>query len=409
MDKLCEEILSKGWTEARRAEFLGQHGNLIRRSILYNMRVYLGTIGLEAIGEALSRLQGNPVSHSSQGLSGDSLDLAVNTWQDVWIELYRPKDHLIQKYRDYSEASGSRALSFVEYLKRQVKLRFHENLLNMYDRVAPGLSQKEILDRIVDSKKESTRLSYIHSARELYANQVQTQLRTKFPQLRQMSNVIDYFFEVFIAQEYPDLRYQCANQPAGQMLNTLLTHFSEKDAQEAMSYQRRVHGVKHTFENIDEEDQLEDTSVQDIPVDDESKVYWDQLIRCGEPSPEQIEARLIRLRPDKETVLCWILAQEKQESRDEETKKNLLAFIVYFCSQSGPQRSGRPAFELRPETLSLEVIAGRYFNWEKDICAGIFKKTIKKQRIADQLRERVLSSRYGHLVTNPSSPSWRTK
>jgi hypothetical protein len=133
------------------------------------------------------------------------------------------------------------------------------------------------------------------------------------------------------------------------------------------------------------------------PVGIELDAYWDQLLRCLAPEPDRIEQELIRLRREPDTVLCWACAALKRELEGRQ-RENLLAFVAFFCSQRGPQRSGPRLEDLQPQTLNLEVVAGRYWRWEEDICR-LFGKQIRKDRVMRQIQECLKKSRYRDLVS----------
>lgn len=129
----------------------------------------------------------------------------------------------------------------------------------------------------------------------------------------------------------------------------------------------------------------------------ELDAYWDQLLRCLRPKAERIEQDLIQLSREPATVLCWACAVLKQQLEGQ-SFENLLAFITFFCSQRGRQRSGPPLEDLNPQNLNLEVVAGRYWRWEEDICR-LFGKKIRKDRVISQIQELLKASPYRDLLS----------
>jgi hypothetical protein len=154
--------------------------------------------------------------------------------------------------------------------------------------------------------------------------------------------------------------------------------------------------------NLDElEERLVDTNqaAHQIPSENEAALYWDRLLRCQRPDPSCIEEDLVRLRQEPETVLIWACARLKHtlyRKRKESSLENLLAFMVFFCSQAGPQRSSD--HPLRLDELNYERVAGHYFRWEEDVCRRIFRKRIRKDRPMKQIQSIILESPYRALV-----------
>lgn len=144
-----------------------------------------------------------------------------------------------------------------------------------------------------------------------------------------------------------------------------------------------------------------DTEIEKIPLNDEINYYWDQLIRCLEPEPEQVEV-LVKLQPNEGNVLCWACARLKRGLKRREQRENLVAFIVFYASKRGIGKgggSGGAEVEgLSPENLSLERVVGRDLRWREDICGRIFKKYIRQDRVMEQIRQEILKSDYSYLI-----------
>jgi hypothetical protein len=134
------------------------------------------------------------------------------------------------------------------------------------------------------------------------------------------------------------------------------------------------------------------------PLSVELDIYWDRLLRCLKPEPKHIEQDLIQLSREPATVLCWACAVLKRQLEGG-SLENLRAFIAFFCSQRGRQRSGPPLEGLTPHDLNLEVVAGRYWRWEEDICR-LFGKQIRKDRVMGQIHELLKASPYRDLLSS---------
>lgn len=152
--------------------------------------------------------------------------------------------------------------------------------------------------------------------------------------------------------------------------------------------------------NVDGDvDIREDGEADKIPLNDEVNYYWDQLIRCLEPDPDQVE-ELIKLYPNEGSVLCWACAKMKRRFKRREQKENLIAFIVFYSSKRGVGGTGAPAGSegLDPESLTLERVAGRDLRWREDVCKGIFGKYIRKDRVMEQIKREIMNSEYSYFI-----------
>lgn len=133
------------------------------------------------------------------------------------------------------------------------------------------------------------------------------------------------------------------------------------------------------------EDRLEseaDAAADAIELSDEVDRFWEGLITCDSPDPNDV-ARALAIDERDEHWLCWACSSLKQRLGPS-ARENLIAFVAFFVSQRGPERQDN-ALPQRHE-LSLERLTGRYLRWEADICQRIFGKSIRKDRIVDQIR-----------------------
>ena len=397
-EALLEEILERGWSGKGQREFIRRYGQTIRWSILYYIRMRFGDQNLRAVSDYLLALQEGKCPHSKGGVVGEILDLAADTWQDVINEVFKTKDSLIHKYRRYvADERGS--ISFPHFLSKSVYYKFLDNL-------SPGLSDKEILDRIVDAKREADRQFYINEFRNRYRDRVEDSLRDRYPGLRRINNIMDYFFERFIPQAYPAIRQALGSKTKKAVLDLLLEGFSRDDCQRGSGYTRRVYGgVTEMGTSLPDSDVEEDLGGKDraeaegIPLNNEVNYYWDRLIRCRGPDPEEIERELVRIDPNEGNVLCWACARLKRRFRRKEQRENLRAFITFYCSKRGVGRMHPSAGRLTLEKLTLERVVGRDLRWREDICRGIFRKYIRKDRVMEQIKEEIMNSDYGYLIS----------
>jgi hypothetical protein len=298
---LLDQVREQGWNDSSRREFLQRYGLLIRRSILYHIRRCFGAAQMHALSDHLKALQGGQRVSIQGGISGELLDIAQDTWQDILTEVWKPQGNLIEKWYEYKqdrERAERRFRDFETYLKGAIQNSFWGHLRK----------RKRL-------KEEVT-----------------------------------------------------------------------MDLEEARSWLKEEGGKLPT---------------EEIPIEDEVCFYWDQLLRCRSPNPDEVEQELIQVRREASTVLVWACAHLKRELRGRGQAReleNLQAFIAFYCSQRGPRRDRPPASALSPDRLGLEQVAGQYFRWEEDICRGIFHKSIRKDRVMRQIRDTLLESPYRDMI-----------
>lgn len=300
-ERLADLVLRKGWNNRLRKRFLDQYGLLIRRSILYHIRRHFGGVQMQILAEYLVELESGHRSKMKGEIGWKILDVATNTWQDVWADIFRTEGSLLEKWMNYKEdqkARGEESRDFETYLKGAVQIRFRSNLRR--HRKGPEettLDLEEVEERLKDERSA--------------------------------------------------------------------------------------------------------TAEPSIPVADETLRYWDELIRCRVPSPDEIAREIVRLRRDASTVLVWACARLKSQLHKKgQTKRleNLKAFMAFYCSQVGPHREEASPTVLSPDELNFEQVAGRYLRWEEDICQRIFKKRIRKDRVMEQIRNVILNSPYRDML-----------
>jgi len=404
---LLEGVLTKGWSERRRKRFISQYGPFIVHCILYLIRAYFGPEGLGVIGAYLEALLGGEEVNLEGEVKWRPLDVAVNTYQDVLAEVFKEKDNLIQKYQAYRSY-----MSFEVFLKKSVEFKFMDTYSSG---LPPGLSPKEILDAIAYSKREEIRKFYIAVAYDRFGEQVRLALRDKFPQLSNQpgeGNVVCYFFEVFVPRTYPLLKEQIISRSKGRaLLDELVEYFSEEDYLAGLKH--RCHIQPQMEEAATSDAGYSSAAPWSIPLE-EAAFYWDKLIRCEDLEPQEVASRLLLHtmkalgKVEKDKLLCCALADQKgnlgQQAKDgssraQTQRENLKMWIVWRCSQSGKRRDGPSSEELRPETLSLEQVAGRYFRWEEDICKRIFQRNVRQDRVEEQIAGFIKQSRWLDFIS----------
>ena len=336
LDALLVEVLERGWSRRRRREFIARYGRTIRGSILYHIRMKFGEQSLAAIGDYLRSLQEGRQPCGKGGVIGEVLDLAADTWQDVLNEVFKVRDNLVHKYHRYIARTGGEGRGLTSFSYFLSKNVQYKFLDNLKARLT---------DKKIPEEK-------VHGG-------------TSGQEAATPSIAVDADEEAVIA-----------GAPTGTGTRT------ETEA---------------------------GAEAEKVPLNDEVNYYWDQLIRCLEPDPRQVE-ELIKLRPSEGNVLCWACARLKRGLKRREQKENLIAFIVFYASKRGigdrdrrdrdKDEEGAPTGSegLSPDNLTLERVIGRDLRWREDICRGIFRKYIRKDRVMEQIRREIMDSDYRYLI-----------
>lgn len=404
LEPLLESILHQGWTEEDQRAFLESYGTLLRRSVLYQLRCHFGGGSLQAAHAYLQSAQtGRSLNLDPElGIDAESVELALNTWQDVLTDVFSsdPRDGLIGKYVEYLKRHDQRP-SFDGFLRQSVRYKFLDNL-------PYKLSPKQIFDRIVDLELPESQHHYIRLAKDRFSEPVREKIRDRSENLsgNEETNAVHYFFERFVPEEYPRLRPSLRSQRKAQsdVLPALLERFSNDRLRAGAQYRPEIHGTATSINHQgDTDDSLERVGrVDEVSVGDDVDVYWDLLLRCQRPSHHDVNRDLTALRADRTTALCWACAKLKSESPRHDTRENLIAFIAFYCSQRGPQRTDNE-LPVR-DRLSLESIEGLYLRWDEDVCDTIFQKSIRKDRVMDMIVKTLRASEFHHLLP-PSTPA----
>lgn len=145
------------------------------------------------------------------------------------------------------------------------------------------------------------------------------------------------------------------------------------------------------------EDRVEDPDERvrrEVALADEGDRYWEGILKCDEPDPAEVEDALA-LPERKDHLLCWACSSLKRKTSGGR-RENLIAFAAFFVSQQGPERSDETYPS--PHELSLRTVRGRYWRWREGICNEIFHKSIRKDRILEQIQHELEASPYrAHL------------
>lgn len=147
-----------------------------------------------------------------------------------------------------------------------------------------------------------------------------------------------------------------------------------------------------------------DAEADAIALSDDVDRFWEGLVTCDSPHPDEV-ARALSLEDRDEHRLCWACSSLKHRLSPAK-RENLVAFVAFVVSQRGPERKDGALPE--PGQLSLGDLTGRYLRWEADVCAQIFGKSIRKDRIIEQIQaelERLTRSEPSH-PTDRSEAGW---
>ena len=388
-EQLLQQVAQRGWTERLIDEFRKRYDLVIQKNVLYHLRTHF---------------PGQPIQ-TAEGVRGDLADLYWNTYNDVLWEVFRPEGNLVEKYLAYRErrsARGQPYAPFPEMLKKSVEFCFLHHW-------SPRLSLKELLDKIVDSKREETRRYFIAETRERYREEVASQLRSRFPTLNPNTAgyCVDYFFEVFLPTEYPRLRDQRNPLPKGTaLLSLLIDRFTEEDCRKGSTYKATIPRLPREEISLEVlEDLLEPRDMQHIdriPVEEELWPLWNKLLLCKQPSPQKIEKELLRQRTDMLILLLWACARVKTNSPRRDTRENLLVFAVYCLSQClalprDPNTELLPEGSLVPGTVDIhQILELGELTWAE--CCRLFGRQIRKDRIEEQLFLEMCRSPYRRIL-----------
>lgn len=321
------------------------------------------------------------VEHGT-GMQSDLLDICQNAYSDFYADLF--SSTIIKRYLRGTE-KGSIQSNFEAYINGIIKNKIFENADKSGLISHRRLSEKEIFDRLVGSKKLETKRHYIGLAKARYTGRVRRYLLTDYPE--PIHNVVDYFFERFCETAYVALIAQ--GMGGGAVLTQLLNRFTREDYEKGLNYSATIPpmpepkqaGLPQLGDEDDgatEEERLTLLAVQGEPGSDaptvpdelraQRNVWWDQLLQASPPNRDELEDQIRTLKvigdkPDLEgCALCYACAN-LMRSGTEATKRNLKIFLIHHLSYSTTKRE-RPG-HLDPDNLRLEDIEGLCLTWDE--------------------------------------------
>lgn len=318
----------------------------------------------------------------SAGVQAHVLDICQNTYSDFYAELFSSR--IIKGYLEGFE-SGEIKADFQAYIKGIIRNKIYENAEKVGIISQRWLSEKEIFDRLVDSKKPDTKKQLIGLAKARFADQVRSHLLAEYPE--PISNVVDYFFEQFCEQRYSAIRNQITGK--GEVVKQLLSQFSRVDYEKGLNYRATVPPMPEAEvqqvllpqtedEELSEEELLSLLAVKGCPeaadgvnleeLRAERDVWWDQLLNGREPQQEDMDeqARLmntVKDRKEREALTLCLSCANLMRNGTDAVKRNLRIFLLHNFSHTGSRRE-RPE-HLSGDRLHLADIEGLCLTWDE--------------------------------------------
>ncbi|MFQ5793837.1 MAG: hypothetical protein ACE5JP_02175 [Candidatus Bipolaricaulia bacterium] len=403
MESFLEDIENHGWTEERRREFVERYDREIGNYIIYLLARYRflesGADLVRLRNHVEGRLRGRRVKE------GSIIDLISEAYVRTYDEIFNGNlvGNYLRRYRGDEGGSG-----FIKYLKGTVRNK-------LLDIISKGRrSEREILDGIVNSVKQTTVKRYIGEAKARFWKTVRDRLLSlpageqalRDDVERHIDSITDYFFEQFIPARYPAIRDRLErSDPALKLLlDTFYNeHYRERGLGKTIldyrgsvpkgSYGRLIERSQEDNEGLSGEKWLDmigsepdEDWVREIRLE-----FWDQLIRCMIPSLEEtlyLRRLLSQLQSEaqiRDTKMCLACVLMKQDGT-EAIREDLRIFLVYYLSNYGTSAAvprGEPIEALNLDGLTLERIRGRRFSWGD--LFQIFGKECNPFRVKKQL------------------------
>lgn len=288
---------------------------------------------------------------------------------------------------------------------------------------AGELSEKELFDAIVDSKKPKTQREHIATAKGRYGEKVRSYLLCAFSLEREARAVTDYFFERFLTEHYPTVR--ATLKPGESALLKLLEAFvkvcGRTPSEEILSYigeigprvprSRRWAQVAADAESDGEEEEALERAGAGAKTKDlaqpERLRWWDALLRCRMATEDELLelqrwVALLEENARRDTHLCLTCVQLKADSTEEQ-RDDLRMFLVYYLGNYGAASpsplpspwQGEGEGPLTREALSLEKIRGRALSWEQIF--KIFGRECNPTRVKERIRQKFEALQGGRL------------
>ena len=183
---LLEDIASNGWSEERCLQFVVEYEESIRRGMVIAFR----QMGLGISRSGLDRLE--------EQLTDRRMELLLDTWSDLWIELL---GDLVSRFV-CGRASGEISTSFCTYLRgviRHVMIR-NARCLGLL----PKESEAEMLRSLARARSERTIEQWVARLKAVFWQSVVHDVLNRcpvesFPTVYgNVAHVADHFFEIYV-------------------------------------------------------------------------------------------------------------------------------------------------------------------------------------------------------------------
>jgi hypothetical protein len=406
MERLLEDVAAQGWLAESREAFVRLYDREIGETIIHLLVEYSLLVDSRALRSLKSYIESRLLGQRA-GPEHPLWEIIEEGYMRVYSEVFQKK--LVENYVNGVQAGAIKA-GFVPYLQGAVRRRLQDVL------GAGAKSEKELLDAIVDSKKEETIRQYIAEAKGRYGEKARSYLLCSSSLTRgiegHLAAITDYFSERFISERYPALRSRL--KPGDSALLKLLDAFvTERCTSNPMDEQiiRYIGKVPPTLprhktlvnlkasetetnEESDEEalERAGAVAMTKDPAQPERLYWWDRLLRCRMPNDSELEElrRLTLVLEDdakRDTKVCLACVQSKAEGTPEQ-RDDLRMFLVYYLSNYGaaPEPVAQKE-DLARETLCLERIRGRTLSWEQ--IYKLFGRECNPSRVKSRIREKL--------------------
>ena len=211
IDPLLLKIQHHGWRDRLAAQFQEQYGSKLRWQIVVRM---------EKMGFVQQRV--NPQFLGS--LSSRRLELYENTLSDLWIAIL---DGAINRFIEGVE-KGKVHRKFIYYVGGIIQhlLVANARSLGLIPRETPAMAIRSICEAKQDATRRAriawAKFCFEHRVRDAFLNRAPDWLFDKI--YRNIHNIVDYFFEIFIPAQCKNLSSYPSN-----MLKILIDIFIDGD------------------------------------------------------------------------------------------------------------------------------------------------------------------------------------
>lgn len=377
IEDLLLEVAHKGWSDRTAKAFVKHFDHEIKRTIQFHM-VKLGFVKDENELEQLRK--SFTAQGQGPGVKSHLLDICQNTYSDFYREL--AKGALVNNYFE-GKHQGKVGVDFQAYLKGMIKHLILDNAGRVGLINHRPLSEKELFDRLADSKKPSTRAHLIGIAKGRFASDVRACLLAKYPE--PLNNVIDYFFEQFCEPTYRAMRPEL--RKGNHLIQQLLDRFSLSDYEQGLSYRGTIPSAQLPYQArlsrldhetaISEEEKLDMLATQreaETPDNHHEELreqrfqWWDTLLQghSAHVSAIETQAQMLKATGDRagqQGLALYVSCANLLESDSEAIRRNVRIFLVHYFSQAGPQKG--PRKDLSPRHLTLASLEGLHLTWDE--------------------------------------------